>query len=254
MKNKKVLPNVFAVSNFKLSNWFDYYNGINSSLFLEKYGYYDDNPILHTSVTQLLMIVLMPVLCCYSFLFLLLMPLCFFGYGKLFVRLPINTNGLAVDAPRWGVDFHNDTFWLYVGKSKVITWDLPFFTFEWIRTSVLLNDETWEHDTKSHKKNLYDDFWEDKKKYYIYSFTDYYDGEVIPVKFFVLEREHRPKWLNWTTIFSKKTRMIEIDFSKPVGKDKKDNWKGGLVGCSYEMKQNENPMDCIIRFEKEYKA
>ena len=47
-----------------------------------------------------------------------------------------------------------------------------------------------------------------------------YDGEIIPTTIYVDEREWRPKWLKWTSLFAKKRRSIDIHFSKEVGKEK----------------------------------
>ena len=45
-------------------------------------------------------------------------------------------------------------------------------------------------------------------------------------------------------------RYIEIDFKDEVGHEK-GSWKGGVMGCSYDLLPDESPMDCIKRMEKE---
>ena len=41
-----------------------------------------------------------------------------------------------------------------------------------------------------------------------------------------------------------------IDETEEVGK-KKGSWKGGCIGCSYDLKPGETPEECLKRMEKE---
>ena len=136
------------------------------------------------------------------------------------------------------------------GGNKWWTWDIPFVTKNWIRTSILLKDDTWEHETKGNHKEFYEDKWKQKQKSWTYNFTDKYDGEIIPTTIYVEEREWRPKWLQFTSLFSEKRRTIDVHFSKEVGK-RKGSWKGGTIGCNYQLNRKEDPIDCLKRMEKE---
>lgn len=107
------------------------------------------------------------------------------------------------------------------------------------------------NDTDSkNRKQLYKKEWKEKQKSWTYDFTDKYDGEVIPIIIYVEEREWRRKWLKWTNLFSNISRTIDVHFSKECGK-KKGSWKGGVIGCSYPLLKNEEPLDCLKRMEKE---
>lgn len=161
--------------------------------------------------------------------------------------------------PKWGISIHGNTFWIYKGGkgnmkggNKWWTWDIPFLTKDWVRTSILLKDGTWEHETKGNRKSFYEKEWKDKQMSWAYDYTDSYDGEVIPTTIYVNEREWRPKWLKWTSLFAKKRRDIDIHFSKEVGREK-GSWKGGVLGCGCELLKNEQPLDCLKRMEKERK-
>ena len=163
------------------------------------------------------------------------------------------------DAPKWGISIHNNTVWIHrggkgnmKGGSKWWTWYIPFLTKEWVRTSILLKGGIWEHETKGNRKDFYKEEWKEKQESWTYNYIDSYDGEVIPTTIYVDEREWRPKWLKWTSLFAKKSRSIDIHFSKEVGK-RKGSWKGGTLGCSYELLPNELPIDCLKRMEKERK-
>jgi hypothetical protein len=54
------------------------------------------------------------------------------------------------------------------------------------------------------------------------------------------------------TIFSKTQKTISIDFDREVG-ERKGSWKGGTLGCGYELLPNENPLECLRRMEKDRK-
>ena len=160
-------------------------------------------------------------------------------------------------SPKYGIAIHNATVWIYYGGKGNMnggtlwwTWGIPFFTKEWVRTSILLKDGTWEHETKRNKKNFYNDEWKSKQAFWSYDYTDSYDGEVIPTTIYIDEREWRPKWLKWTNLFAKIRRTIDVHFSKEVGQ-RKGSWKGGCTGCGYELLKNETPLDCLKRMEKE---
>ena len=47
-----------------------------------------------------------------------------------------------------------------------------------------------------------------------------------------------------------KFQYIEIEFDKEVGK-KKGSWKGGCIGCSYDLKPGETAEECLKRMGKE---
>lgn len=181
--------------------------------------------------------------------------LVFFHLGFI---LPIfNKWDYECDPPKWGIQVHHNTLWIHMGGkwnmkwgSKYLVWHIPFFTMQWTRRSILLKDGTWEHETQKDNKYFYWEEWNDKKKYWSYTFTDRHDGQRIPTILYVEEMEWRPKWLTWTKLFATVRRYIEVSFSEECGK-KKWSWKGGVVGCSHELLEWEDPIDCIKRMEAE---
>lgn len=163
------------------------------------------------------------------------------------------------DPPQYGIAIHDNTFWLYKGGkgngkggTKWWTWDFPFITKNWVRTSILLKDNTQEHERPGKCKEFWNDEWKEKQMSWTYDYTDKYDGEVIPTTIYVEEREWIPKWLSWTSLFATKRKTIDVHFSKECG-EKKGSWKGGTIGCSYDLKKGEEPLDCLKRMEKERK-
>lgn len=236
MKFRKEQNN-YCLSNYDKKNndwidWIIFYWGNSFDISFELCGYFDNRPRINLDII----------------------------FFNLCLILPFRNKWTdECDPPKWGLSIHNNTFWIYKGGkgngkggNKWWTWDIPFITTNWIRTSILLKNDTWEHETRGNYKEFYNQEWKDKQKVFHYDFTDNYDGEIIPTTFYVEQREWRRKWLEWTSLFSIVRTSIDVHFSKEVG-NRKGSWKGGIIGCGYEILKNETPMDCIKRMEKERK-
>lgn len=240
--------------------WISFYPRFGFGFYIEKAGYFDERPEINTSLTQLIMLAIIPLLSIFvSTWFLLFIPLLFFGWGKMYIHLPIRTGIQDCESAAWGINFHNNTVWIYIGGGlnfeggkKWLTWQIPFVTKDWVRTSILLKDDTWEHETKDNRKSFYNDYWKEKQKSWTYDYTDSYDNTIIPTTIYVEEREWRPKWLKWTKLFNIVSRTIDVHFSEECGKGK-GSYKGGCLGCSYNLLPSEEPLDCLKRMEKERK-
>lgn len=64
----------------------------------------------------------------------------------------------------------------------------------------------------------------------------------------VEEQEWRRWWLPWRRVW----RGIWVKFDGEVG-ERTGSWKGGTIGCGYEMLPDETPLDCLRRMERERK-
>jgi len=95
--------------------WVSFYPRFNSSLYLEKASYFDERPQINTSVTQLVVLLMLPTLCYLSIWFMLLVPFVFFGWGKLYINLPIKTGIQDCDSAAWGFNYHDNKIWIYIG-------------------------------------------------------------------------------------------------------------------------------------------
>lgn len=252
-----------------LKGWISFYPHFNSSLYLEKAGYFDERPELHISVTQIAMLFLFPFFLIQSFWFILLLPLLFFGWGKLYIHLPIKTGIQDCESAAWGFNYHNNTIWIYIGgggnfeggkkwKTIKMPWDLT-----WVRTSTLMKDGyDWFHETKTNRIDWISDKngerigsyeWLNKNKWKeTHPYVDSYDGKVVNATIGVSEREWRPLGMKWTNLFSKKSRTIDVEFDQEVGA-RKGSWKGGTIGCGYELLNGETPLQCLRRMERERK-
>lgn len=193
-----------------------------------------------------------------------------FGWHSVF-RMPWKSKRFPYGdcvAPTWGIQIHDNTLWIMKGGdgnlnggNKWWTWDIPFFTKIHVRHDVMCNLANWDEpedlrlvDASMLKRDSNGNYLPLEKnalvKKYTYDYLDKYDNTVVPCTFWVEEREWRPKWLTWTKRFRLVKRYIEIVFHEEVGKGKED-WKGGCVGCSYDLLPGETPMECIKRMERE---
>lgn len=65
---------------------------------------------------------------------------------------------------------------------------------------------------------------------------------------YVERRAWRPKCLKWTSLFEKVRTVIDIAFSDEVG-ERTGSWKGGTIGCSWELLSGETPEQALRRME-----
>lgn len=248
------MKNIFNSKNYKTEypQWINFYPKFNLSLYLEKSSYFDERPQLHTSVTQLTMLCVIPILCFYSLWFLFLSPLIFLGWGQLYINLPIKTGIQDCDSAAWGFNYHDNKIWIYIGgggnydggkKWKTITmpWDL-----DWYRTSLLLKNEEWEYEFKGDQKNFYDDIWKDKRYQIRADYNDKLNNQIVGSTIYIEEREWRRKGLMFTKIFNKIRKTINVEYDSEVGKGK-GSWKGGTISQSFEILEGESISDCLKR-------
>jgi hypothetical protein len=122
----------------------------------------------------------------------------------------------------------------------------------------MLKDGSWMHERKGdRKRGISIDWYTDEiknllwKEEYDYKYT-LRDGEVQDRKanITVEQREWRPKWFMWTSLFNKIRTDIDVEFSDEVG-ERTGSWKGGCIGCSWGLLPGETPYECLKRMEAE---
>ena len=212
--------------------WFKLWKDWKIDLTYRKCGYFDPHPEIHISM---------------------------FGLHAVFVMPWTNDKwGDECDPPTYGVQVHDNTFWLMLGGkgnmnggSKWWTWDIPFFTKIHVKHLVETKDGKMINSDLLGQKNPYISYYDDERvnKHYT-KYIDSYDGSEIDCVYWKESREWRPKWLTWTSWFADKREYIEVDFKQEVGR-RKGSWKGGVMGCSYDLLPGETPEECIRRMEKE---
>lgn len=172
-----------------------------------------------------------------------------------------------------GIAIHNGSFWIYPLTDQTESrrdhpwWKKSYaFHFPWTYEHHLT--EILEH--KANLPGLAKTMWDDKGKKFMDSYderksveksvSETYDyaytlksGEVQHRKATVYA--DRMTWrMRWWPIlpFSKSKTCISVDFNGEVGEGT-GSWKGGTIGCGYEMNYGETPMQCLRRMESERK-
>ena len=182
-------------------------------------------------------------------------------YGSFYISIPYkfkkkNYSGESIE---YGFSFYSIEGWFpdnlilfYGRKSKFIhfPWEL-----DWYRTSLLLKDNTWETEKKGDSKSFFDEKWNDKKFLEQYYYTYKPNGKERKIQrtvatISVYEREWRQRWLKWTKLFSRVKRVIDVEFAHEIG-EMVGTYKGGTIGCSYEILPGETPEQTLKRMEKE---
>lgn len=183
-----------------------------------------------------------------------------FIYGSFWIKLPLwlpkhKFSELGQSSIRkWG--FYgslegNSTFCVSFGKDNKY-FDLPW-TLDHIRTHVLMKDGSWQSEPDWDSTNPTREEFEESIATETHSFKYQLKNGTIQyrlARIHVREWEWRYKLIKSFPIFKKIRRAIDVRFSDEVG-ERSGSWKGGTIGCTYDMKLNEYPIDTLRRMERD---
>lgn len=149
---------------------------------------------------------------------------------------------------RWG-------FYFYEKEALVLCWGnkskhLRFpWTWDHCKTEVLREDGTWGPFIGSWEKTSKPDGRRIEEATYTYVLKS---GEVQfrLAKFYTERRTWRWKCLKHLPSPKLVRTSIDIEFDGEVG-ERTGSWKGGTVGCGYDLLPGETPLQCLRRMEKE---
>lgn len=151
----------------------------------------------------------------------------------------------------WGFTYVDRSLHLRWGRHCKILW-MPWLK-EGVENEVRREDGSWRK-----KAYSYEDTEPDGRK--LESFPYRYtlrNGQVQEVTATVYASRIRYVW----RLFRKRPLFwslwawrywIDVEFSGEVG-ERAGSWKGGVIGCSYEMKPGETPLETLQRMEQERK-
>lgn len=216
-------------SQYEIGKWYIGWKSWKFEVTYRSHGYETLNPELHISM---------------------------FGWHSM-IELPWtykDKDALWREEKKYGVSIHsNVVFWHWGYDLK--GWDIPIVSYgSAVRWDRYIGPEQFEDipsnwGTHPHKTNYTGGC--ETPSIWTYNYTDPYDGTIVPCKFWVEEMEWRPKGLGWTKLFAKTRRFIEVEFSAEMG-PRKGTWKGGTMGCSFNMLSGEHPTDTMLRMQREY--
>lgn len=138
--------------------------------------------------------------------------------------------GAMLSDAGWSESFHL-TLWLYYGNSDGTT--------KGNRMKIIYGPWDWGSAKVSKK------IGEEEIHKYLYTLKS---GEKQERKATIQReyREWRRFWLPWKMV----RNSINIDFDDEVG-ERSGSWKGGTVGCGYDIESGETMLACLRRMEKE---
>jgi len=124
------------------------------------------------------------------------------------------------------------------GKScKIIDmpWSWRHISHEYMLKSGGFASFSWDHNSDAYKRHFP----------YVYALKS--GEEQNRVAEVTVERR------TWKSLWRRKVRTyINVGFDQEVG-ERTGSWKGGTFGCSYDLRINETPYECLKRMEKERK-
>lgn len=126
---------------------------------------------------------------------------------------------------------------------------IDYTPWVFVRHSVLMKDGSWEHEGPGNYRHFHGDDWKGKiwSESHPYFYFDQSKGDQSCTATIEV---HEREWVHEETADRKISKDIEVSFSKELGREA-GSWKGGIVGCGYEMKDGETPLDTLRRMEKE---
>ncbi len=213
---------------------------------------------IHTYVSSILTVlgfIILPFII--SWWALLLISTLFFSWGQMFINLP-NYSDDDWDSYEYSIDFYSvdgefpNHIWIRMPYGKSKTFYFPW-AFDWFRTSLLLKDGTWEHEKKGKREEFWNEKWDNIKFKEVHPYTYILksgEKQERTATITVEEREWRRYYTPFTKLFNMVNKKIAVDFSDEVG-ERSGSWKGGTISCSFTMKKNETPLQCLRRMEAE---
>lgn len=196
------------------------------------------------------------------------------GWPNIFIRLPLPRRWLREPyemMESWGLSWFGraDIHLNWGRRSKIL--HMPW-AWEFHRRSLLAEDgRSWIHELASHSRgstlgrntSIPIGYPPASERHFFLSDLPHWQSEM-PYRYAlrnfeiqerkatisVTEMEWRWRWFTWLAFPRMVRRSIDVKFSDEVG-ERAGSWKGGCVGCGYDMLPDETPQECLRRMERE---
>ena len=177
------------------------------------------------------------------------------GWGRVYIHFPwfrtYQDHGQC-EGPRFGFQFHSDILWLYHGNStggRDRSRTTIYMPWHWRHCVHEVRNEAgdWEPYVGSWQKDKKPDGRVKETYDYTYRLNS---GEVQrrQATVYIERRTWSRFWLPWR----KMRESISVDFSDEVGEET-GSWKGGTVGCGYDLLSGESALQALRRMERNRK-
>lgn len=206
------------------NKWIEFSTTSGFSLTFEPWSYFDERPLLHIKL-----------------------PIWF----NLFIHLPFKTGKEECETPKFGIYWFEQALWFCFGR-KIKVWHMPWswdFYKRWERISGYEKDSFHWIEIPISAPNGKVGEKETHKYKYILKNGSIQNREA---EIYVDKMQWRWRMFKFIPFIHKTQVCININFDKEIG-EKTGSWKGGCVGCSYEMKSGESALQALRRMEKERK-
>ncbi len=137
---------------------------------------------------------------------------------------------------------------LHWGETSVKS--LPWM-YEQVRHEVKLPDDTWaphvgswEHDKEPDGRETF--------TYPYHYIRENGDVQERTAEVYVERRARRPRGWTRSGLFERVREAIRVRFSDEVG-ERTGSWKGGCIGCGWDLRDRETPLHALRRMEQERK-
>ena len=161
------------------------------------------------------------------------------------------------DEPQWGFDFSREFGIVLHWGSLRKAWEWPFHRIN-LGWDYLGKDGKW-HDKY---RRSFDNFSSEMEREDAQKKTETHPYTYVLKSGEIQEREAtitKERWTRGRHILSrlglwprKISYCINVEFSGEVG-ERAGSWKGGCVGCGYDMLPGEEPIDTLLRMEEKRK-
>lgn len=120
----------------------------------------------------------------------------------------------------------------------------------WIRTSYLMEDGSWDHETRDNSIPSYDLEYVNKMKHYHFTFQhiDKHKGDQSCVADVIIRET---EWVHHQTADRKIVKSLDISFPREIGPEA-NTYKGGTIGFLFEINKGETYQQAFDRMEKTY--
>ena len=175
---------------------------------------------------------------------------------NLFLHLPIryvpssSREAWMREWQRWGFS-HNADGVHFHWNEKTKIWDIPWVHKVFQRHEVRRADGSWVPYVGTYER----DKQPDQRKLFTFPYIYRLKNGTIQnrtAEVYVDRMAWRPKWFTWTALFEKSRQSISVEFSDEVG-EQTGSWKGGCVGCGWEMLPGETAEQTLRRMERDRK-